>query len=536
LFKTFGERKKVFDMLKKNVKVDREDHEKYKDGLITDEPAAETTAVMDSPHQHMVSPGDPDPINQFFEWPLIRPDGAYQPIQYKTVGHLLSSGVDPSNIQAASLVHIAMLSARLGYPIPAVLVSEDPQEAIHVLDYCMSLAPKDATIEFRAVKSDHLYLRGGALLNGKCIISTEVNGFSKVDRDLELILTRGHAVRQELVKGKYETVLSEQRSKTELSFIGIDGGKPGKGFVHPSIIKIPISSKHPIIANFGSDIVEQYGLMQSPLFKIRKSFQRLRPRPVIIPFEGQLVTALVESGCDHAPDKMGILKNVISVCAIINKPPPVHKAELGAIIYETDEQEVGRWLVEAGIERASETIPEEPIVATKIDYHMARLLLDGILMTGPTRFTDRQKKVFETVKAINMGKMSTAILKDGGDVEKLATIARSSGYWATREKVFEIINNGSYDFSLSSVSNDLVALLSPRTNSKAIIIACNFIQQEVHTMRKARFKKQLTIAISQEDFEQIKQITDERKKSAWLNGSGMPWQRHSQQINQRRNR
>ena len=35
----------------------------------------------------------------------------------------------------------------------------------------------------------------------------------------------------------------------------------------------------------------------------------------------------------------------------------------------------------------------------------------------------------------------------------------TSGYWATREKVFEIINNGSYDFSLSSVSNDLVALL-----------------------------------------------------------------------------
>jgi DNA-binding transcriptional ArsR family regulator len=58
-----------------------------------------------------------------------------------------------------------------------------------------------------------------------------------------------------------------------------------------------------------------------------------------------------------------------------------------------------------------------------------------------------------------MGKMSTAILKKGDEVEVLATISRSSGCWAPREKVFEIINRGGYDYSLSSVSNDLVALL-----------------------------------------------------------------------------
>ena len=446
-------------MFNKNIKDDQEVCEKYQGGLITVEPVSETTASMDSPHHQMVSLGDPDPINQFFEWPVIRADGAFQPMQYKTVGHLLFRGIDPGNIQAASLVHIAMLSARLGYPIAVVLVSEDPHGVIHVLDHCLDLAPKDATIEFREVKPDYLYIKGGGLLSGKCIISTEVNGFGKVDRDLELIMTRGHAVRQELVKGKFETVLSEHRSKTQLSFIGIDGGKPGKGFGHPSILKIPFSSKRPAVTQVGSGIVEQYGLMQSPLFKIRKSFQRLKPRPVIIPFEDQLATALVESGCDHAPEKMGILRNVISVCAIINQPLPVHKAELGAIIYDTDEREVGRWLIDAGLEKALEAFPEAAIVATKVDYHMARLLLDGILMTGPTRFNDRQRKVFETVKAINMGKMRDAILKKGDDVEKLATIAQHSGYWATREKVFERINNGSYDFSLSSVSNDLVALL-----------------------------------------------------------------------------
>jgi hypothetical protein len=79
-------------------------------------------------------------------------------------------------------------------------------------------------------------------------------------------------------------------------------------------------------------------------------------------------------------------------------------------------------------------------------------------MKGQMHITDRQKKVFETVKAINLGKMGNAIVKDD-DIEKLATIARSSGYWATREKVFEIINKrGGECYSLSSVSNDLLSL------------------------------------------------------------------------------
>ena len=54
---------------------------------------------------------------------------------------------------------------------------------------------------------------------------------------------------------------------------------------------------------------------------------------------------------------------------------------------------------------------------------------------------------------------------------------------------------------------------SELNNTKAIIIACHFIQQEVHIMRKARFKKQLTIAIPPEHFEQIQKITDEQEIS-----------------------
>jgi len=48
---------------------------------------------------------------------------------------------------------------------------------------------------------------------------------------------------------------------------------------------------------------------------------------------------------------------------------------------------------------------------------------------------------------------------------------------------------------------------------KAIIFAFQFIQKENQIMRKAKFKKQLTIAILPEHFEQIQEITDEQEIS-----------------------
>ena len=135
-------------MFVKNEKSDLEDREKFGDGLIADQAESETTAVMVSPHQYMVDLSDHEPINQFFEWPIIRADGAYQPMQLKTVGQLLSNGTDPDNIQAASLVHIAMLSARLGYPIAAMLVRKTSKERskfwIIVINWLPKMQPSNS--------------------------------------------------------------------------------------------------------------------------------------------------------------------------------------------------------------------------------------------------------------------------------------------------------------------------------------------------------------------------------------------------------
>jgi hypothetical protein len=440
--------------------IDRKDEELQDDRIPGTVAAHKTSTVVDNSHQLMTGLGNNKPLIEFIELSITRPDGECQPIQYKIAGHLLSNGVDPKNLQAAALVHTAMLSSRLGYPISAMLVSEDPRVAVQLLEHCKKMAPGDSIIEFQEFKPAYLYINKGKELIGKSIICPKVNGFRKAHCDLEQLLTCGHTLRQELEKGRYEVGLSEYRTEMQLSAIGIDSGKPGEGLCHPSILKIPISLGRSATGQNSPESIEKYDLGQSPLFKIRKSFHRLTPRPVTIPYEDQLRNAMIKSdGGDDVKEKFETLKKVISVCAIINQPPPLRLAEWGACLYGTDEQEVSRWLTDVGIEKASEKSLKDPIVATKVDYYLARLQLDGILMTGHTHFTDRQQKVFEEVKTINLGKMGNLVTDNGGDVEKLAIISRGSQHWASREKVFEMINKNGGNYPLSTVNNDLVALL-----------------------------------------------------------------------------
>ena len=435
--------------MKRKQSIKKEHRSKELEGdYITDMPVAKTEAPSE------------DPLNRFIEWPIIRPDGTRQPFQFRTAGHLISSGVHPENIQAASLIHTIMVSAALEHPISAMIVSDDRQEVVRVLDQCKKLIPKDATIEIQNLKPEHLYCKGGDLLDRKCIICPDVGGFKTVHRDLDLIIGRGHCARQEIVKGRFESSLAEFKARMKISIIGIDNGRTDKGLSHPSILKIPIRAGGIALDLPNSNLVEQFGLLQAPPFKVRKSLQRLKPRKVLIPFAAQLTQVMKESGCDYLREKMDVLLNMISICTIINQPPPVHPAELGAIMYDTDESEVKRWLIESGLQSPGQDAMAEPLVATKVDYHISRLLLDGMLLVGSTRFTDRQKMVFDAVKTLNMAKLSTALLSKGDDVEKLSTIAQGSGYWATREKIFEKIGRSDAQFSLSSMSNDLMALVT----------------------------------------------------------------------------
>jgi len=137
--------------------------------------------------------------------------------------------------------------------------------------------------------------------------------------------------------------------------------------------------------------------------------------------------------------------------------------EVGGYLYGADEETVRNWLIKTGkfdTPIGTENITDTPLTATKVDYFICKLLIDGLLTTGNSYLTERQRRIYEAVQRINMAKLSTAILEKDDDIEKLATISRSSSYWVPREKVFEEVNkDGGQYLSLSTVNNELIELM-----------------------------------------------------------------------------
>jgi hypothetical protein len=156
---------------------------------------------------------------------------------------------------------------------------------------------------------------------------------------------------------------------------------------------------------------------------------------------------------------MTILVKMISICSIINQPEPVTNEEIGAYIYKTDIETVRMWL-SRGSESQVGSNDGSPLIATKVDYFLAKLLLNDLLTTRNIYLNERQQRIYETLRRINMVKLSTSFIKKEDNIEILANISRHSGYWAAREKVFEEVNNdGGKDLSLSIVNNELVELM-----------------------------------------------------------------------------
>lgn len=399
---------------------------------------------------------------RFFNMPTGRQDGVFEPLLCGVGERLVAETLPSQNLKSAFLLYLAINSARLGYPLSVLLMPDDQLAAVTLLDRVCNLAPEDSFMEFRKVQPEHLFTGGGARFHSKCIVSGDPDGLVKVMPDLELMLARGKTVRQEVLNKKYKIAIEEFRAEWPVSFVGVAPLKKGGDSWHPSIIRLPVDSSCNVsVLHTGPG--SSQGMEALSILRIKKTFARLRPRKVLIPFADQLGEVLIKSGGSHLDFKMEILKKVISICAIINQPPPVTMEELGSYIYQADISAVRSWLTEAGALQDGQGQDDGtgPITADKKDLYLARLLLDGVLSSEGTYMTERQRVVYETVRMINLGKLSTSFTKTGKEEEKLAGIAQSSGCWATIEMIFEHINNGSKPIiSMATLYKDLVALMN----------------------------------------------------------------------------
>jgi len=352
----------------------------------------------------------PDLSGLFFNMPTGRSDGVFEPLICGVAEQLMAKGLPQQTLKEAFLIYMAINSARLGHPLSVLLMPDDPMAAVSMLDRVKNLAPADSFIEFQKMKPEQLFINGGEPYRNKCIVSSDPSGFSKVMSDLEMMLTRGHVVRQELFNKKYVLSLEEFRAEWPVSFIGIAPPKKLGQEWHPSILRLPIKSSVGIPTISGDVFYSQISRALS-IQKVRKTFERLKPCEVNIPFADQLQTALINSGGNHLDIKMDQLIKVISLCAIINNPNPVTMEELGSYVYDTDVKSVRQFLAQTGWISPRDVVNDSTgaITADRKDYYLARLLLDGVISSDNTYMTERQQRLYNVVKMVNLGKLKLTV-------------------------------------------------------------------------------------------------------------------------------
>ncbi len=399
----------------------------------------------------------------FFHMPAGRSDGIYEPTLCG-IGERLAAGRVPNDsFKTAFMSYLTINSARLGYPLSALLMPDDPLAAVALLHRVCGLAPSGSYTEFNKVVPEHLFAGGGARLHNKCIVCSDIKGLSKVMPDLEMMLTRGMTIRQEILKKKYEVAVEEFRAEWPVSFLGVAPLKGGDDSGHPAIIRLPVRSSCNISSAVGTGGETQvFDVDAYATLRIKKSFQRLRPRRVVIPFFDQLAEALIKTGGDHLGHKMEILRKVISLCAIMNQPPQVTVEEIGAYIYQAEVPQVQGWPRQARVFQAVQGHSDgtEPIVADKKDLFLAGLLLEGVLTADGVYMTERQRLVYEAIRFFNLGKLAEQFAKADSEQEKLIGITQSASSWAPMEKIFAKVNSGGgAHISMATLYKDIVALM-----------------------------------------------------------------------------
>jgi hypothetical protein len=394
-------------------------------------------------------------------------DGVFRPLLCQ-VGELLTqTGEPPGGLRAAYLVLLALISAKLGYPISVQLLCEDVMDATMLFDRCMQLAPEDTFEEIPVVKPEHLFMNSGTHLMGKTVISADPKGYSAVSADLNSFLTRGHATRQLIVPGKYGSKMQKTEADLPMSIVGVLMKGIRCDLNHASILRFPLITKKPADAyprGLEKGLSHVSVLLEVEEAKLRFLFERLSHRQVEIPFVKHLWEAMSKVGDAHSQVKLEALANVISLCAIMNNPPGLYLDEICSRLWGVSVDNVREYHSHGGRLDAETDVGNHsgPIIATKQDYCMAWWLLSGILKVNENiPLTAVQRRVFEVVKRMNIE--DDLFKRQGyvkGDEFTKYVWLLDNLHWVRRDKIFEeLLKDGGPYVSRTTLHNVLTSLM-----------------------------------------------------------------------------
>jgi len=374
----------------------------------------------------------------------------YADLLAKAVVVLKTQGIlSESHLKAALITLIATNSALLGDPLVAVLSAEDETRAMRVLDVVRKLTPDEFIIEFSNFNPNTL-LAGNNPFKSKTILGLNSKGFKKGSEDLLALVERSTWTQHHLKAQGQDKVVKKSQSFGPTAWVSV-AGDDNDLLHHPSVLKIPIetemeSARDRLLYMAGqssnrSDASEAYDL-------IKTGFRRLSHCRVEIPFAQELATFIADSNIADADSKFRIILYILSNVVRINNSPAV------------TEEEARHRLIGHPVR----VVMKDPLTATRQDYYLFWLLMDGLLPTGMDGVTSREQRVFNAIKTWAFGDADGILVQFGNsNRERLVTVQANTSRWSDKERISEALcKDGGEKLSSSSVHRILKDLVEKK--------------------------------------------------------------------------
>jgi len=387
---------------------------------------------------------------------------------------LRRKGMQSDDMRIALTSLTVMNSAYLGNALSLVIHDGTGRKA-GIIDLVMQMVPHNRLQVMGHINQELIFSKDQPL-KGCCLIVNDNKSFNNVVGHMDSLLGRGSATMRNPYKTRFGSGTEDLKAEGPVSCIVLVKSFKDCSLTHPYILRVNAQggankySEH-LPALYGHALQDIF-VVDAAMFK--KNMELLKPSKVHVPFADDLSKFLNTNGhVDRNPFYEVIHRLLISTTLMNNIKAP-SKARAMAMLYDVDEAAMANWLSSrsnenheykllesANVATSGQSIGDRPLTATKYDYYLLWVLLNGIIVFDANVLTSRQNRIFTAIRNINIqratGRTFAAL---GTTTNILVAINRNPDSWTGRDNILKEVNqDGGEELSLADVEIDLKHLI-----------------------------------------------------------------------------
>ena len=367
-----------------------------------------------------------------------------------------------------------MNSAYLGNPI-SLMIRDDKGNQADIINIIMKMVPQSRYQVISNVSPELIFHREQPL-KGCCLVVDDHRSFNKMSCHLDPLLGRGSAVMKNSYRTKYGSGIEELKAEGPVSSIVVVKNSKDCALTHPYILWVHPQSTLTHNTALTSRVLDHPSedIFSVDVAVFRKNMELLKPGLVHVPFAEALAASFNEKDIANGANLFRVIHRMIINTTLINNIAAPSRIDAMANFYGVSEVAMTSWvsaksyddhayrLIESGCPTTKSSASESKmLVATKYDYYLLWALLDGIIGAAGNTLTQRQIRVFESIRKINVERVTgNTFSETETNTDMLISIGRNHDSWSRRDVILKVVNgDGEAELSLADLEMDLKQLV-----------------------------------------------------------------------------